>query len=818
MKKWISVLVMMTAGLASAQVPGFFTSVNATGDYSNSNGTLIPYTSPGLGFGVSQPPVGPGLSIAAWCQSVVCNAYSAFGDSNTQGAHATGVICLTGNTGTCYPDVIAQKLNALGGGISVMGNVTNYGLGGTGLNSAQNQIVNNWVEDVGSRRLGTVMIGSNDTGFIGTGQGVTTLSKPGVPEWNAEFTAMDQWAAVPFSNKQAAGSGTLGSGWGTDSTYTSMVGATSTTNGSVLTLPVMTIPQMSSSVVLYYEVMNGNGGTFSWQLINSSTSAVYTSGTGINAPTNGVTIYSPTSNFTYALHTITIPGWSTGPPVGSYYFKITVSSATSSSNVVTILGSGFGPSYNNTNYQTASPQFWVFNVPLQSNGIFRGGLATISSNLKGDVYNDQILGFPINFYDDWNWVHGTFPEYGGKANYIHLSVLGSAELAAGALTSTGMPPTSGIPGITYNDPTILNSTLGGVQSLATTINGEASPYSMVDPQGNTVWSNVTSGTMITGDTLVIAGNLGVNGTATAAATFRGAGGGGSGHTSIIEDFYYNTGTSTVQTSSWQQTDSSNTGVTVTPTQINRTWNCAGTCLPYGDNFTYPVASTLAYNGLTYFRLATNAAATSSANVQSPFSSWNGQYWNGSSSSTDIWTLTPTLGSGSNPTSTLAFAHTGSSGTANVTMPSLTVSGTSRGGTITDGTCSISGGTLTGCATAGATSRTCNANGCYKIDADGTVRMWGIATGPTSGSGVGSITGSFSLPFTCPTVAPTMTIAVGTNPAGSGSGNDNDTPPSIGYTAISTSGASYFAARVVQASAGGGNFAVAWNIDWTATCY
>lgn len=154
----------------------------------------------------------------------------------------------------------------------------------------------------------------------------------------------------------------------------------------------------------------------------------------------------------------------------------------------------------------------------------------------------------------------------------------------------------------------------------------------------------------------------------------------------------------------------------------------------------------------------------------------------------------------------------------LTTQKTTVPNSFGAATLTDGTCSMHAGTLTGCATAGATPRTCNANGCYKIDADGTVRMWGIATGPTSGSGVGSITGSFSLPFTCPTVAPTMTIAVGTNPAGSGSGNDNDTPPSIGYTAISTSGASYFAARVVQASAGGGNFAVAWNIDWTATCY
>lgn len=771
MKNWVSVLVMMTAGLASAQVPGFFSSVNATGDYSNSNGTLIPYTSPGLGFGVSQPPVGPGLSMAAWCQAVTCNSYSAFGDSNTQGAHATGVLCLTGNTGTCYPDVISQKLNALGGGINVMGNVTNYGIGGTGLNAANIQIFNDWVEDVGSRRVGTLMMGSNDTAVYGQ-QGPIVLMPAYSPEWKAEYSAIDQWVSVPFSQKVAAGSGTL-SGFTTDSTFASMTGATSSTNGSTVSLPAMTLPAGNSSVVLYYTVSNGNGGTFSWQLINASTSAVYTSGTGICAPSNGQNVYSPTSGYTYAEHTIMLPGYQFGP-AGSYYFKVTVTSATSSSNVVTVLGSGYSYPYTAVDWQTASPQFWVFNVPLQGNGIFRNAIAELSADMKSAVYNDQISGFNVNFYDDWNWVHGTFPEYGGAADYIHLSVLGSSELANGAVQSTAMLPTTGI-SQTYYDPNIVNATRSG----AFTTSG-----SDVDGVGNTIWSyptpTATNAQILTGETIVISGSLGTSGLPNAGATFRGAGGGGLGRPWLMEDWYYNTSTSTVQNSSWQETNASNQAATVTPTAIVRTWNCAGTCIPYLDNYTYPATSTLGFNGISSFTLKTTTAATSSVNNNGPVMDLFGTYWNGSANANDLWAVTPTLGTGSNPTSTLAFAHTGSSGTANVTMPSLTVSGTSRGGTVTDGTCSMSGGTLTGCSSAGATPRTCNANGCYKIDADGTITQWGVTGAGCGGSAACNSTWTFPIAFTT-----TSNLSVTVSAGGGGANNfiagTNGSPTTTGFT-------------------------------------
>lgn len=50
--------------------------------------------------------------------------------------------------------------------------------------------------------------------------------------------------------------------------------------------------------------------------------------------------------------------------------------------------------------------------------------------------------------------------------------------------------------------------------------------------------------------------------------------------------------------------------------------------------------------------ADNAAATSGQNNAAPASHWLGQYWNGSATATDEWTLLTVMGAGSNPTTTM----------------------------------------------------------------------------------------------------------------------------------------------------------------------
>lgn len=83
-------------------------------------------------------------------------------------------------------------------------------------------------------------------------------------------------------------------------------------------------------------------------------------------------------------------------------------------------------------------------------------------------------------------------------------------------------------------------------------------------------------------------------------------------------------------------------------------------------------------------------ATNVANQSSPCYGVIGQYWTGTASNGDAWSICDVLGSGTNPTSTLTFGHVGSSGLATVALPALTLTtplasgsgGTGEAGTFT----------------------------------------------------------------------------------------------------------------------------------------
>lgn len=83
-----------------------------------------------------------------------------------------------------------------------------------------------------------------------------------------------------------------------------------------------------------------------------------------------------------------------------------------------------------------------------------------------------------------------------------------------------------------------------------------------------------------------------------------------------------------------------------------------------DNVTWAnLASTLAsltVNGAA--KIASGTPATSGANQSSPNNSTCGNFWNGTASAQDCWNWIDTLGTGTNPTSTLTLTHSGSSGT------------------------------------------------------------------------------------------------------------------------------------------------------------
>lgn len=78
--------------------------------------------------------------------------------------------------------------------------------------------------------------------------------------------------------------------------------------------------------------------------------------------------------------------------------------------------------------------------------------------------------------------------------------------------------------------------------------------------------------------------------------------------------------------------------------------------------------------------ATNQAnlATSGANISTPKFKLRGAYWNGSISNLEDWDVQGVVGTGTNPTDTLTFTHTGSTGAAVVSVPSLKTTGGTPG--------------------------------------------------------------------------------------------------------------------------------------------
>jgi len=92
-------------------------------------------------------------------------------------------------------------------------------------------------------------------------------------------------------------------------------------------------------------------------------------------------------------------------------------------------------------------------------------------------------------------------------------------------------------------------------------------------------------------------------------------------------------------------------------------------------------------------------ATGSNNYSSGAIRLTGNYYSGSSLA-DYWSATNVLGTGTTPTSTLKFTHSGSSGTATVSVPALTISGMSGGPYCLTETSGVVGNTGSACGAGG----------------------------------------------------------------------------------------------------------------------
>lgn len=84
--------------------------------------------------------------------------------------------------------------------------------------------------------------------------------------------------------------------------------------------------------------------------------------------------------------------------------------------------------------------------------------------------------------------------------------------------------------------------------------------------------------------------------------------------------------------------------------------------PWTLNWTSPAATTF----------ANTTVATSTASQSSPIVALAGQYWNGSASASDTWTIQDSVANGTNAIPTLVFGHTGSTGAPRLSLPGSSV--------------------------------------------------------------------------------------------------------------------------------------------------
>jgi hypothetical protein len=98
--------------------------------------------------------------------------------------------------------------------------------------------------------------------------------------------------------------------------------------------------------------------------------------------------------------------------------------------------------------------------------------------------------------------------------------------------------------------------------------------------------------------------------------------------------------------------------------------------------TYP--STFNHNSAVNWTWANTTAATSGTAQSSPLHNLSGTYWNGSASATDGWSLQDVVANGTNGSSTLTLSHSGSTGSATVSVPSLTNASTTQYGVMYGG--------------------------------------------------------------------------------------------------------------------------------------
>jgi hypothetical protein len=285
--------------------------------------------------------------------------YNSFGDSITAGFEINPVTF-------AYPYLVAYDRNL---------SLTNFGTNGMAAADMGDIEIYPNINPTNSSTnpIYTMMIGTNDADVKGAGSYETV--------YNLVQQAEISWLGVAQNYKtfgQSASAVTTGT-WANDNNYLSGVDLKSTTNGPTLSLPITTA---GGNIYLWYRIMDGNGGVFTYKLDGGST-------TSVNCFTSPA-ISTPLGN-THGVGIVRI----TGVSAGTHTVLLTVTSSTNAGNIVSVRGIGTPP----PNLNDPAPKVFVGGVIKQLNDAKSSDTAAYNADAlaNANLFNsDGLQVWPVD--------------------------------------------------------------------------------------------------------------------------------------------------------------------------------------------------------------------------------------------------------------------------------------------------------------------------------------------------------------------------------------------------------------------------------------
>ncbi len=319
--------------------------------------------------------------------------------------------------------------------------------------------------------------------------------------------ALLSWLGVPAQFKTVAQNASCvqAGTWANDSSFGGTIGVKSDTNGSTLTC---TFTSYGKPVYAWYKVHDSDGGTFTYQLDSNAAVSVNTG--SVNPPTGDG------SGDAFSESLIRIPF----TPSGTHTLTFTVTSSTSSSNNVYILGVGTPP---NVSYYGGGPTLFEAGMPYLQNDAFSSFGQTYDQMFRADVASFKNDGLNVNFVDIRQYMNSTTDlastlnlaisgeqhirdAFEGQIQYVKnpsSSVIDPRNYGAvcntqyfdgrngsGVLSTTASSPVISISGYTFS-PTDVNSTISINNGASGTLGVDTGTIVSVDTNANTATLSVT---------------------------------------------------------------------------------------------------------------------------------------------------------------------------------------------------------------------------------------------------------------------------------------------------------------------------------------